>query len=202
MRIARKFVLLALAAVAAMAFMASSASATNGIQVVNEKTATVCSAIVAPHTTGGCNVHAVGLGALRIEIFGVEGAEGTCNMELDMRISGTGVSAVDDMELSPGDANCNNTASAIVVECNLPWEGRGEKDAAGHAIAATADVCFNPAESPFDCAQVINFTINETEATEHYDAILNNVSIAPVCEVDVDMEIESAVSTNAAIHVN
>jgi hypothetical protein len=203
MRYARKLTLLAIAAIAAMAFMAPTASATDTVQVVNEETAVACGNVVVspgpPVTvTGGCLVHAAGAATLRIDlgIFG-EINEASCNIEIKMRVSGVGNVAVEQVSKTPGDANC----ATVVAECNLPWLGSGEEDAAVGVTNGSVNVCIDPAETDIaNCQGALAVSIVESNP-EILTTVFNNASVG-LCELDVDLAVEHIVSGNVEIHIN
>ena len=189
MRFARKLMLLAITAIAAMAFAAAPASATDTVEVVNEKTATVCDP--------NCEVHASGKATLRVDLVFFESTEATCNLEVQMRVTKTGSGSIYDLEHTTGpDANC----ATVVAECKLPWAASGEEDGATGVVQSSAAVCLDPSESDSNCEGNLAFDIVEL-AGESYQTQFNNSTVG-LCELDVDLTIESSVSTNAAIHVN
>lgn len=180
----------------------SSALATNQLQVVNEKNNTVCGTIVSPHTTGGCRVHVAGLMTLQAWAF-TWFTEATCMLELEMRVSGTGVGTVDDMDLYDGDANCDGVGGEIpAMACDLPWEGRAERIDATN-FHAVADVCLDVAEVDI-CGSTIEYDVVEDESTasEDYGMEFVNTSLGAVCRVSGTLTMESSQATNAALHLN
>jgi hypothetical protein len=190
MRFTRKLMLVAVTAIAAMAFMAANASATDMVQVVSA-TPAVCT--TAGTSSGGCPVHAVGTMSLRVDIgiFG-EASEMTCNLEVEMRLSGNGTGKVDALEHSTGpDANC----ATVLTECALPWSTDGEEDGTAGVVQSNASICIDPAEADV-CQGNLAFNLVE-QAGEHYETQFNNASVG-LCELDVDLEIEA--SSN--IHIN
>ena len=193
MRFARKLMLLAIAAIAVLAVAAPTASATESIEVVNEKTGAHC-------TPATCTVHAVGVATLRIDlgVFG-EAFEATCNLETVMTVSETGVGSISQVNTSTG-AGQEVGCPTVTTECSQPWAASGEEDGPVGVVQSSASVCIDPAESGSNCVGNLAFSIVE-QAGEHYETQFNNASVG-LCELDVDLEIESAAAGNAAIHVN
>jgi hypothetical protein len=204
MRIARKLVLLALAATAAMAMYAAPANAVDPIEVVNEKLTTGnmhCSNLAVGHATGGCLVHAEGTITMQVFIF-VWVNERRCDLELIMRIGEDGEVGIDDMvfatAVESGSEECLNNPP--IDECDLPWEGHGEEQAA-HNIHAVKAVCIDPAEGDI-CGSTMEYDIIENEAAESYSVAFVNANIGAFCRINGTLTLESTNTDYARIHVN
>lgn len=193
--------LFAVMAIGALAMSASSASATTAITVVDEATNTACSSITSPHTTGGCKVHMSGTIELQGWAF-VWFHEAACKVETEMRLSGSGVAAIDDLDLFPGDSNCDDGPGAEpVTACDLPWEGSGERVSAT-VIHATKQACFDVAELDV-CGSTVEYDIVESGAAnaETYSASFVNSNVGSVCRINGTLSIEKS-GTDSPIHVN
>ena len=193
MRSARKLMLLAIAAIAAAAVFAPTASAIDTVEVVNEKTGAHC-------TPATCAVHLAGVVALRIDlgIFG-EAFEATCNLETVMTVSETGAGSITQVNTSAG-AGQEVGCPTVTTECSMPWAASGEEDGPVGIVQSVASICVDPAESGSNCVGNLAFSVVE-QAGEHSEKVFNNASVG-LCELDGDLEVESANAGNADIHVN
>jgi len=147
MRLARKLMLLAVMAIAAMALAAPSAFAQHGpeteplalpantdLSVAAEPAGTVCSNVLPATppatglftTSGGCLVHGGGNNVVFCgHLFGIELVDSTCNVEFDLRVSGTGTGYLTHQELTQGTAGtCSRRP------CNFPLTAPNEEPVA------------------------------------------------------------------------
>jgi hypothetical protein len=203
MRIARKLMLLAITAFAAMAFAASSAQATENLEIIDEGTATHCSAWVEGNPAGGCKWHAEGEVRLFGHFFGIESTEARCHIEIEGRVDETGDGEINSVVVTNGGHGETNCAT-VSPPCNLPhWVGRIEETGPG-AEQLSGYVCFDPTETGARCEGTLTvpiFEVGTSPETQHLTVLdTKPLNSGAFCELDFDVETETD-ATHPGMHL-
>jgi hypothetical protein len=210
MRLARKLLLLAIAVVAASALMAPAASATEAVTIVREVTGGVqnCPNVskVGHVVSGGCTFHTEGEFHLDFHIFGIEGAEAECHLELEGRIQANGEGYVTDFTVTQGghgDPDCGVTTFPPCAEAetespanDFPWHFTGEETAL-NTVQGHFDLCIDPTETGHCEGEYIADVVESgSPEIQTYSANDLRIGASSFCEVTI----EGAVSEVSAAH--
>ena len=215
MRLARKLMLLAVMALAAMAVAAPSAfaqgseteplavSASTDLSVSAEPSGALCTAVTPAtppasglfDTVGGCVVHGGGNAiVLSGHLFGIESVDSTCNVEFDLRTSGTGTGYLAHQEFTPAATGtctrkpCNQASFAAPQSEGRPWRGFAfESQTGAPEERITVLFCVEDRDADGGNRRHCNVTVPFTETTNHrYTFTANdiNASGTPRCEIN------------------
>lgn len=196
MRTVRNALTLAAVAASAIALAAPTASATSQTEVTKADGATHCPTLPA----GGCKIHIEGEMTTFFHIFGFEGSEWRCHVELRGTSDEDGNGQITTQTVTPGnhDADCTN---ATQPACSLPWPWAAEKDADG-VVRSHYDLCFDPAESGMCSGEFITAITESGVATEVQTQTATDLRIGTsFCELSLSFTSEAIVPDSEETHV-